>query len=176
MKYTNIDYIDFSNLYESESKAATSTYGKNGISVTRIDVSHIDGTNCYCDDVAAQMLREVLSGVGCEGIHFLDSGNYHYASLFFLEKIKYDFSLIFVDDHPDLQQSAFGDILSCGGWVRTAIDSVEHLKKVYMLGVDPELIEEVSPLPDKVQLLNDIKDISKIKSDHPIYIFSKGAP
>ena len=130
------------------------------------DCSLISGTNAYCSDEAAEQLREeVNKALVIEknnpkapldadgswekletmpaGIHFIDSGNYHYMSLFFLERIPTDFTLLLIDNHTDMNENAFGDILSCGNWVRKALETLPHLKKVVMLGVKPQYFQEM---------------------------------
>ena len=89
-------------------------YDENDILV---DCRDISGTNCYCDDIAKHQLREKVANLSYHDIHFLDSGNYHYLSLLWLEKIKEPFSLVLFDHHPDMQPPSFGAITSCGGWV-----------------------------------------------------------
>ena len=56
-----------------------------------------------------------MEPLGAEGIHFLDSGNYHYVTKLWLDQVKEPFDLLVLDHHTDLQQPMFGDILSCGG-------------------------------------------------------------
>ena len=111
--------------------------------VDQVDCQDIEGTNCYCDDAAKESLRERIRTYSYEGIHFLDSGNYHYLSLLWLEKIKEPFSLILFDHHPDLQEPSWGGITSCGGWVREALLTNENLQRAYLVGVDAHLIEDV---------------------------------
>nr|MCR4823811.1 hypothetical protein [Bacteroidales bacterium] len=49
------------------------------------------------------------------------TGDYHYQTLFWLERIREPFSLVLFDHHPDDQAGAFGtDLISCGGWVADA--------------------------------------------------------
>ena len=47
---------------------------------------NLEGTNCYCGEAAAEALRERIQAFGLSGIHFLDSGNYHYVSRLWLEQ------------------------------------------------------------------------------------------
>ncbi|MCF0130793.1 MAG: hypothetical protein HUJ71_03655 [Pseudobutyrivibrio sp.] len=117
-----------------------------------VDCTDVFSTKCYCDDESVTSLRLRLSTMGYDGIHFIDSGNYHYLSLLFLEKIETDFNLILFDHHSDDQPPGFGDILSCGGWVLDAKTHLSHLKNVYSYGVG----EYVSP--------------SDIPTDIPVYI------
>ena len=58
-------------------------------------------------------------------------------------KEKEPFSLILFDHHPDLQAPSWGGITSCGGWVREALLTNEKLQRVYLVGVDAHLIEDV---------------------------------
>ena len=145
MKTPNVIFMDFSNLYES---AAHVLVAKN-YSVERIDCSGIPGTNCYCDEAAKAELRRMIADYSPHGVHFLDSGNYHYLSLLWLEKLKEDFLLLLLDNHPDMQQSAFGNITSCGGWVREALEN-PSLRQAVLAGVDESLLAEIKPLPENV--------------------------
>ena len=52
-----------------------------------ISFRDLEGTDGYCTEEAAQEIRQRISDMGEGGIHFLDSGNYHYLSKFWLEKI-----------------------------------------------------------------------------------------
>lgn len=142
--------------------------------VTEIDCCDVQGTNCYCDDEAKAILRERIAQCEVEDLHFLDSGNYHYLSLFWLEKIKQPFSLVLFDHHPDMQPPSFGEITSCGGWVKEALDHLPFLQNVYMVGVRLELLEELglegksaeNAYNGRVHIgLEDLK-----KDENPIYI------
>ena len=130
-------YMDFSGQYK-------------GCDGEYVDCRSMQGTNCYCDDIAKEELRQMIASFGPEGVHFFDSGNYHYVSLFWLEKLEEDFALVLFDNHPDMQLPSFGDITSCGGWVKEVLEHLPHLKRVYMVGVDETLLEELEPLPSQV--------------------------
>lgn len=104
-------------------------------------------------------------------IRFIDSGNYHYMSLFFMQKINVPFTLLLLDNHPDTKPAVFGGITSCGGWVREASESFPTLERIIMAGVDETLLEEESPLPDKAitTSLSELPSLLKsIKT--PLYI------
>lgn len=86
-----------------------------------LDLRDIEGTNCYCSDEAASEIRDRIKRFSPYGLHWIDTGDYHYSSLFWLEKITEPFTLFLFDNHPDDQDTAFGtDILSCGNWVKYA--------------------------------------------------------
>ncbi len=83
--------------------------------------SSLDGTCCYCSQEAAEQIRQALDGLPLRAAHFLGTGDYHYISLFWLERLQEPFALVLFDNHPDDQPCAFGsDILSCGSWVADA--------------------------------------------------------
>lgn len=85
------------------------------------DYSALEGTCCYCSDEAAQSIRQAIKGLPLCAVHFLGTGDYHYQTLFWLERIGAPFALVHFDNHPDDQAGAFGEgILSCGSWVANA--------------------------------------------------------
>lgn len=94
-----------------------------------LDFTALEGTSLYCDDAAADAIRKRIAGLPAEGIHWIDTGDYHYLSLFWLEKISEPFELILFDNHPDDQPTAFGEgLLSCGSWVAEARRRLPCLK------------------------------------------------
>ena len=133
--------------------------------VIELDCRNIQGTNCYLDDEAKDELRQRIAPCGAEDVHFLDSGNYHYLSLLWLEKIEKPFSLVLFDHHPDMQPPSFGQITSCGGWVLEALETLPHLQRVYMVGVDEKLFCQLESHP-KVQLGLD----GIVEDANPVYV------
>ena len=119
---------------------------------TMIDCRDLEGTRCYLDDSAKSILVDRLNEYSAEGIHFIDSGNYHYLSLLWLQKITTPFNLVLFDHHPDNQPPSFGEITSCGGWVLEATETLPNLKNVFTYGVGDET------------------PIENIPTDLPIYI------
>ena len=57
-------------------------------SVSWVEVQELSGCNCYCDNEAQERLEDFIRAYPVRGIHFLDSGNYHYVSLLWLKKIQ----------------------------------------------------------------------------------------
>ena len=100
-----------------------------------LDYKDLSGTGFFCDDEAAAVLREAVGKRPVSGMHFIDSGDYHYLSLFFLERIREPFGLLMLDHHSDMQESVFGgDVLSCGSWLLQALKKLEFLRKVILIG------------------------------------------
>lgn len=105
-----------------------------------IDCEDIQGTYGYCDEQAVEQLENRVRNLPPEGIHFIDSGNYHYMSKIWIDKVKNPFSLIVFDHHPDMQPSLFENLLSCGCWVKAELDSNPFLKKVILIGAEDKLL------------------------------------
>lgn len=166
----NISVFDFSGIYDNESFYIS--YG--GSSFIRVDCKDITGTNCFCDDMAVIEIKKLIedNNIPARGIHFIDSGNYHYMSKIMTDYIDEDFCLVYMDHHPDMQPPAFGDILSCGSWVMNAMDSNKHLKEIYAIGVDEGLISKIAPeYRDRVHFLSTESAISGVYDGNlPVYV------
>ncbi|MCR4611055.1 MAG: arginase family protein [Lachnospiraceae bacterium] len=152
-----------SKIYESESFHKSFVKYENFI-----DCSEIPGINCYADKEAIKSLRDKLSEAAPEGIHFIDSGNFHYMTYLFLEKIERDFELVLIDKHPDCKIPMFEELVSCGGWVRDAIFNLSHLKRVYMIGTDESLLYELDDLRERKEYVTVVRDVSDFNVQFPL--------
>jgi hypothetical protein len=150
----NVTFLDMSGMYERD--GALAEYINTKINVEWIDLRNARGTDGYCDDEAQDAIRSILRerGVAVKSVHYIDNGNYHYLSKLFLEMMEEEFDLLVLDNHSDMQTPAFGDILSCGSWVKNVLDSNANVDSVYLCGVDGEKV--------------DLKQI--IKGTNPLYI------
>ena len=115
------------------------------------DLSALEGTNCYCDGAAAAEIRSAIAELPAAALHWDDTGDYHYLSRFWLEKVAAEmgddpFALVLFDHHPDMQEPAFGQVLSCGGWARDAFQGIPNLTQVLIVGVNPDLELEILDL------------------------------
>lgn len=144
--------MNFSDVYAEQTfwRDGAGAAGENP-PVCRLDCRDIPGTNCYCDEAAAVKLRRRMSGRGRSGVRFLDSGNYHYLTKLWLEQQEEDFDLLVFDHHTDLQLPMFGALLSCGGWIRTALEEIPRLHRVYLAGPPEGAWQEaLSDLPPEL--------------------------
>lgn len=57
-------------------------------------------------------------------------------SKFWTDRIREDFVLILFDHHTDMQPSRFGELLSCGSWVKDVMDENPFVRKVVIIGAD----------------------------------------
>lgn len=140
--------MNFSGIYETED------FYKN-FSHKWIDFRELTGCNCYCDEEAKKIISEKIAIYEEEKIHFIDSGNYHYISKLWIEKIKKPFKLMVFDNHTDMQLPAFGGILSCGGWLAEAAAEFSFLEEIILVGPDEESYGQVDQeLQKKVKFLS----------------------
>lgn len=140
--------MDFSGIYEDEQFF-------EGEKVSWLNVREIPGTNCYCDDEAKAQILEKLEKFSPGGIYFIDSGNYHYMSRIGIERVKEPFRLLVFDNHTDMQLPAFGGLLSCGGWIASALEEAENLVEVWLVGPDEEAYSQVDKqLKEKVKFFS----------------------
>lgn len=112
-----------------------------------MDFRGLSGTRGYCDAEAAREIRRRLEDIPANALHFFDSGNYHYLTLFFLEKLKTPFRLAVFDHHNDMREPLFSGILSCGGWIRHALETLPDLREVLLIGLGDEQCRELDQLP-----------------------------
>lgn len=83
-----------------------------------LDFTSLEGTSCYLDPEAAKTIASAIEDQPLKAIHWIDSGDYHYLTALWLNKLERPAELLLLDHHPDDQAPAFGeDLLSCGGWV-----------------------------------------------------------
>ena len=133
---SDVTIMDFTGIYEKERFY-------RGVHVHWIDCRDIQGTNCYCDEEGEQALRRKIAPFSAEAIHFIDSGNYHYMTKLWTEKLQEPFVLAVADHHPDMQPPLFQELLSCGCWVNRVLEENPYVKKVVLLGADAELVAAV---------------------------------
>lgn len=133
-----ITVMDFSGIYEREPWMA-------GQKESRISFRGLSGTGGYCTEEAAACIRERISGRTAEGVHFLDSGNYHYLTGFWLEKLREPFELAVFDHHSDMQPPALLPLLSCGNWLLETLKGNCYLQRVWLIGPPEETVKEIPP-------------------------------
>ncbi|MDD7454899.1 MAG: arginase family protein [Bacteroidales bacterium] len=122
-----------------------------------IDCTDIEGCSCYCDSSAEVQIKSRMAAVlpeGADGVHFIDSGDYHYITKFWTDRIREPFNLILFDHHPDMQNPEFPGFLSCGGWVRTVMDN-PYSRKILIAGSTPDLAKEALMAAGRVWLIDE---------------------
>ena len=99
-----------------------------------LDCRKLQGVNCYCSQEAEQEILDKIRELPVEGIRFLDSGNYHYLTKIWLEKMETPFSLLVFDNHTDMQEAAFFGLLSCGSWAGEVLENHPMLEGICVAG------------------------------------------
>lgn len=90
-----------------------------GFQTTDSDFSGMEETNCYCSAESAAAIRQAISGMPLHSVHMIGTGDYHYISLFWAERVSEPFTFLLYDNHPDDQPDAFGaGMITCGSWMK----------------------------------------------------------
>lgn len=143
--------MNFSGIYKNQN--FYKNYAEEEIFWT--ELSDLSGCNCYCDAEASDRIRKEIQAFTGKGLHFIDSGNYHYMTRLWLEKLQVPFRLLVFDNHTDMQPPAFGGLLSCGGWIAASLEELPLLQEVILVGPDEEAYIQVEPdLQQKVLFLS----------------------
>lgn len=129
----SIVIMNFSGIYDSLPKEDVLSF------------ADISGTDGYLSDDAKEEIRDRIRSISVEGIHYLDSGNYHYLSELWLEKIERPFQLAMFDHHTDMQPSALLPLTSCGNWLLESLDLNRNLMKVWLIGPPESSFMELDP-------------------------------
>lgn len=143
-----------------------------------LDFSNLKGKNCYCDRITEEVIKDRIKNMPPQGVHFIDSGNYHYATKFWIDKIREKFSLVVFDYHTDMQKPAFKSILSCGSWVVECLENNSFIDKVILLGIgkeqksaiDEKYKNKIICIDNEQIKKNDFSQTQKINKQYPVYI------
>ena len=111
----DIIVVDFSGVYDFESFAS-------GREIVHVDCRGLNGVDCYCDADGRNALRKTLAPYPAKALHFIDSGDYHYLTEYWVSRLQEPFSLIVFDHHPDMQRPQWEGVVSCGGWVTDVLE------------------------------------------------------
>ena len=160
--------MNFSGIYKNQN--FYKNYAEEEIFWT--ELSDLSGCNCYCDAEASDRIRKEIQAFTGNGIHFIDSGNYHYMTRLWLEKLQIPFRLLVFDNHTDMQPPAFGGLLSCGGWIAVSLEELPLLQEVILVGPDEEAYTQVEPdLQQKVLFLSREK-LSTMTAEEKVGFFN----
>lgn len=124
-----------------------------------LDCTGIMGTDCYCSLEGGEKIKRLISPFGPEGIHFIDSGDYHYITKFWTDKIKKPFSLVLFDHHTDMQASQVEEMLSCGNWVKDMIERNSFLEQVILLGIPKKKAQKIPKIYQQKVKAYDVEDM-----------------
>ena len=167
-----VTIMNFSGVYNLEDFAINKKF-------KWIDCRRLSGTNCYCQPENVEKIKSLIRNFPEKGIHFIDSGNYHYLTKFWTDKISEPFTLIVFDHHPDMQPPICDHVISCGDWVADVMRENKYLKNVIVIGVKDKLLQAIPAEyahRAKFYCESDLnhderwKEFSKMHINEPVYI------
>lgn len=146
--------LDFTHVYKDETVRDREQF-------QWIDCSDIAESHLYCSQSAYEEIRKRIEPFGISGIHFIDSGNYHYVTKIMTDFLKEPFVLVCFDHHTDMQKPMVEGMTSCGDWAGQVLRENTYLQQLVLIGPpqrDIDGIEIVKPQtqtkrmqPEKVQ-------------------------
>ena len=128
--------LDFSHVYCDEN------IPKN-TGIHWLDCSEIEECDLYCSRQAEEKIREKIKPYGIHGIHFLDSGNYHYVTEIMTSQIQKEFQLVVFDHHTDMQKPMIEHMTSCGDWAGKVLETNPWLQQLVLIGPQESDIEQL---------------------------------
>lgn len=107
-----------------------------------IDCSDIQETDMYCSKNAYEKIWGRIEPYGIQGIHYIDSGNYHYITKIITDHITEPFGLVMYDHHTDMQIPMVPEMMSCGDWAGQALSQNKNLRQLVIVGPPALYIEQ----------------------------------
>lgn len=107
-----------------------------------IDCSDIQETDMYCSKEAYKRIWEKIKPYGIQGIHYIDSGNYHYITKIITDHIDEPFGLVMYDHHTDMQIPMVPGMMSCGDWAGQALSQNKNLRQLVIVGPPEKDIDQ----------------------------------
>ena len=127
--------MDFTHVYCDE-------YIKDIDRFRYMDCSDIEETDMYCSKNAYEKIWGRIEPYGIQGIHYIDSGNYHYISKIITDHITEPFGLVMYDHHTDMQIPMVPEMMSCGDWAGQALSQNKNLRQLVIVGPPESDIEQ----------------------------------
>ena len=164
--------LDFTHIYIDENIEQTEN-------IVRIDCSDILGTDLYCTKEGEAEIQKRIENFSINGVHFIDSGNYHYITKIMTDKINKKFSLVLYDHHTDMQKPMVEGMTSCGDWAAQVIEQNENLEQLILVGASEADIQQIN-VKNQSKLItfsaeelrnnSGRKKLDLIETDVPFYI------
>ena len=127
--------LDFTHVYCDE-------YIKDIDRFRYMDCSDIEETDMYCSKEAYKRIWEKIKPYGIQGIHYIDSGNYHYITKIITDHIDEPFGLVMYDHHTDMQIPMVPGMMSCGDWAGQALSQNKNLRQLVIVGPPEKDIDQ----------------------------------
>ena len=115
----------------------------------------IEGTTCLCDGEAEAGILERSAAIPWRALHWIDCGDFHYLTSLLCRKADEPFCLLLLDHHTDMQQPRYGELLSCGGWLRYMMKENRMMKTAVVAGAEEGLRCEVLPFGERAAMISE---------------------
>lgn len=102
-----------------------------------VDLTHLEGKKSCATRAALEAIQAALLPYRHLPICFWGAGEYHYAALVRLRILRQPMTLVLFDHHPDLAPTQDG-VVTCGDWVRHALELPWIQRVVWVGGREPE--------------------------------------
>ena len=143
-----------------------------------IDCSDIEETDMYCSKESYNRIWGRIKPYGVHGIHYIDSGNYHYITKIITDHIDEPFGLIMYDHHTDMQIPMVPGMMSCGDWAGQALSQNANLRQLVIVGPPEKDIEQADIISGRLLTFSEEElhggvpedKLKLIRSDIPLYI------
>lgn len=146
--------LNFTGIYDYEPFASRQD-------ITHVDCRDINGVDCYCDERGRNELHRRLAAYPAKALHFIDSGDFHYLTEYWVSRLDEPFSLIVFDHHPDMQEPQWEGVVSCGGWVTDVLEKNPFVRNIIVVGASDELISQIP-----IHLREKVMFYSQAEIDH----------
>jgi len=130
-----VNVLDFDGVYQTQDFY-------RGLQVHWVHLADLPNVSRYCDPANFSLISARLAGARYHTT-FIGSGNYHYVTLVFLQRIQVPFTLILFDNHTDMLSPASHDLITCGSWVALALATLPRLQRVIIVGASDNLPEDL---------------------------------
>lgn len=161
--------LDFTHVYDDE-------HLKDRKRFRWIDCSDIEGSNLYCSPQAERQVSSRISPYGIHGIHFVDSGNYHYVTKIITDQIRQPFSLAMFDHHTDMQPPMLGGMMSCGDWAGLVLDQNKYLQQFILIGPLAEDLSQIHTRHPEKLLTFSAEEIRRGEGRDKLALIRKDVP
>ncbi len=141
--------LDFTHVYEDETVRDREQF-------QWIDCSDIAESHLHCSPSAYEEIRKRIEPFGISGIHFIDSGNYHYVTKIMTDFLKEPFVLVCFDHHTDMQKPMVEGMTSCGDWAGQVLKENTYLQQLVLIGPPQRDIDGIAS--EKTQTQTGEKD------------------
>jgi arginase family enzyme len=156
IKMPEILVFDFDSTITSQSWVAS-------VKPRIFDLKKLTEADLFCTASVSLVLEDLVSLPDLPSVSFFGSGNYQYVTYFRLKKMTEPFSLVLFDFHSDAINAP---VLSCGSWVRRALQDLPLMKKLIVVGIGEDHCEDFKDFPEvaifKNSQVNFWRDYSKL--------------